>query len=165
MSPQSAGNAVEKSGASGETIHASAVVIGEIGVVIRGPSGCGKSNLAMGLILASQRMRRFASLVGDDRLDLEKHGDRLIARGHPLILGMVEKRGLGIVKIPHETAVVVRLVVDIVAPQEAVRFPDPERNHVSLGGVQLPVLAVLQGAPSYDCALSVLAYLERAGTI
>jgi HPr kinase/phosphorylase len=161
MNPQSAGGA----DAASQTIHASAVVIGEIGVVIRGPSGCGKSNLAIGLILAAQRMRRFASLVGDDRIDLDTRGDRLIARGHRLILGLVEKRGQGIVKVPHEAAVVVRLVVDIVAPQEAVRFPDPDRNHVLLGGVQLPVLAVLQGASSYDCGLSVLAYLERTGAI
>jgi HPr kinase/phosphorylase len=147
------------------SIHASGVAIGEAGIIIRGASGSGKSSLALDLIYAAGRTRRFASLVGDDRIDLDTRGDRLIARSHPLVRGMVEKRGLGILHIPHEPAVVVRLVVDIVAAQEAIRVPDPEQSHVVLCGVQLPVVVLLKGAAGYDGAVSILAYLERAGTI
>jgi serine kinase of HPr protein (carbohydrate metabolism regulator) len=165
MSAKPAGSTTQTAGTPSLTIHASAVAIGETGVVIRGPSGCGKSSLVMDLVFATERMGRFASLVGDDRIDLDNRGGRLIARGHRLVLGMVEKRGLGILNVPHERAVVVGLVVDIVAPQEAVRFPDPEHNHVVLCGVQVPVLALLRGQAPYDCAVSVLAYLERAGVM
>jgi HPr kinase/phosphorylase len=147
------------------SIHASAVAIGEAGIIIRGTSGSGKSSLALDLIYAAGRTRRFASLVGDDRIDLDVQGDRLIARGHPSVRGMVEKRGLGILHIPHEPAVVLRLVVDIVAAQEAIRVPEPEQTFIVLCGVQLPVVALLQGSAPYDGAVSILAYLERAGTI
>lgn len=165
MNPDAGGEAARAAASLRQTVHASAVAIGETGILIRGPSGGGKSNLAMGLIFAAGGMRRFASLVGDDRIDLENCGGRLIARGHHMIRGMVEKRGLGILKVPHEAAVVTRLVVDIVAPQEAVRYPEPEHRHVALCGVQLPVLALLQGTASSDCAISVLAYLERASAV
>ena len=152
-------------GAPARTIHASAVAIGETGVLIRGPSGCGKSSLAMNLIFAAGLMQRFASLVGDDRIDLDTRAGRLVARGHPKVRGLIEQRGLGIVRMPHEPAVVARLVVDFIAPGEAVRFPEPERNFVALCGVQLPVLPLLQGAAPYDCAVAVLAYLGRADAI
>jgi HPr kinase/phosphorylase len=102
-------------------------------------------------------------LVGDDRIDLNNCGGRLIVRGHRLIRGLVERRGLGLVQMPHELAVVVRLVVDIVARHEAVRFPEPEDHYIALCGVQLPVLTLLEGAAASDSAISVLAYLERAG--
>jgi serine kinase of HPr protein (carbohydrate metabolism regulator) len=165
MTANSAISAAEAASAATCSIHASGVAIGEAGIIICGPSGYGKSSLALDLIYAAGRTRRFASLVGDDRIDLDNCGGRLIARGHPLVRGLVEKRGLGILHIPHEPAVVVRLVVDIVAPQEAIRSPEPERGYVVLCGVQLPVLVLLRGLAPYDGAVSILAYLERAGTI
>jgi serine kinase of HPr protein (carbohydrate metabolism regulator) len=146
-------------------IHASAVVIGEIGILIRGPSGGGKSRLAMDLIFAARQIGRFASLIGDDRIDLDNRAGRLIARGHPLVRGMIEQRGLGILRVTYEAAAVVRLMVDIIAPQEAVRLPEPERTHAVLCGVQLPILPLLQGVASYDCTVTVLEYLERAGAV
>ena len=165
MIPEIAIGAAEKGSGPTLAVHASAVAIGEAGILIRGPSGCGKSSLARDLIFAAGFKHCFASLVGDDRIDLACCGGRLVARGHHRVLGMIEQRGLGIIHVPHEAAVVARLVVDIVAPQAAVRFPDPEHNFIALCGVQLPLLTFLQGAPPYDCAVSVLAYLQRAGTI
>lgn len=146
-------------------IHASAVAIGEAGILIRGPSGCGKSSVARDLIFTAGLKSLFAALVGDDRINIENRDGRLIARGHPKVRGLIEQRGLGILEIAHEPAVVTRLVVDIVAPSEAVRFPVPDGNGVALCGVELPLLALLQGAAPYDCAVSVLTYLERAAII
>ncbi len=165
MSACSAIRAPEAASASAFSIHASGVAIGEAGIIICGPSGYGKSSLALDLIYAAGQTHRFASLVGDDRLDLDNCGGRLIARGHPLVRGLVERRGLGILHIPHEPTVVVRLVVEIVAPQEAIRLPDPKHGNVVLCGVQLPVLVLLRGTAPYDGAVTTLAYLERAGTI
>jgi len=39
-----------------QTLHASAIVIGDSGILIRGPSGAGKSSLAT-LLLAQARLR------------------------------------------------------------------------------------------------------------
>ena len=58
---------------SATTVHASAVLVGARAVVIRGPSGAGKSRLALALIEAARTgTLRFARLVGDDRVHLER---------------------------------------------------------------------------------------------
>ncbi len=80
-------------------LHASAVVIAEAGVLICGPSGAGKSSLAFALITAAEDAGLFARLVGDDRIGIESRGGRLIAHGHPMILGKIERRGQGIFEI------------------------------------------------------------------
>jgi len=147
------------------SIHASAVVVGEAGIIIRGIPGAGKSSLALGLITAAERAAQFARLVGDDRIELRRRGGRLIARGHPLVYGMVERRGQGIVHMDYETAVVARLVVDIQAPEEAMRYPEESKDHVMLCGIKLPRLALLKDTAAYDSAFLVLGRLAQAETI
>jgi HPr kinase/phosphorylase len=146
------------------SIHASAVVVGESGILIRGASGAGKSSLALGLITAAERAGRFARLVGDDRIEIRRSGGRLIARGHARIGGKVERRGQGILKMDYEPAAVARLVVDLLAPQDTTRCPDAEER-VELCGVGLPVLSLRKDAAAYDSALIVLARLEQTETI
>lgn len=149
--PSDAGSAI--------SIHASAVVVGEAGIIIRGIAGAGKSSLALGLITASQRAARFARLIGDDRIELRRCHGRLIARGHPRVRGMVERRGHGIVRIEYEPAAVARLIVDIV--QEATRYPGESEDRLALCGVELPRFALRRDAAAYDSALAILAKLER----
>jgi HPr kinase/phosphorylase len=144
------------------SIHASAVAVGESGIIIRGASGAGKSSLALGLIAAAERAGRFARLVGDDRIELRRRGGRLIAHGHPLVRGKVERRGQGILDVPYEPAVVARLVIDIVA--ETARYPEEENGSVTLCGVGLPALSLPKGASASDLALAVLAFIEQAAT-
>ena len=57
-------------------IHASAVAIGEAGILIRGPSGCGKSSVARDLIFTAGLKSLFAALVGDDRINIENRDGR-----------------------------------------------------------------------------------------
>jgi serine kinase of HPr protein (carbohydrate metabolism regulator) len=147
------------------SIHASAVVVGEAGIVIRGNPGAGKSSLALGLITAAERAAQFARLIGDDRIELRRRGGRLIARGHPLVCGMLERRGQGIVHMDYETAVVARLIVDILPPEEALRYPEESTDHVTLCGVKLAHLTLLKDAAAYDCALLVLDRLAQPETI
>jgi HPr kinase/phosphorylase len=136
-------------------LHASAVVIGEAGVLIRGPSGAGKSSLAFALITAAEDAGFFARLVGDDRIGIESRGGRLIAYGHPMILGKIERRGQGIFEIPFLPAAVVRLVVEL---DEALpRYPEPDHDHIELAGVTLPFFPVRQDAAAAGLALAVLA--------
>lgn len=152
-------NAAASEDAGPVSIHASAVVVGESGIVIRGASGAGKSSLALGLITAAERAGRFARLVGDDRIEIHRRGGRLIARGHPRIGGKVERRGQGIQVMDYEPAVVARLVVDLLAPKDMTRYPEKEAARVELCGVVLPALALRNDAAAYDSALIVFTRL------
>ncbi|MGH6852031.1 MAG: HPr kinase/phosphorylase [Methylocella sp.] len=139
-------------------LHASAVVLGEAGVLIRGPSGAGKSSLAFALIAAAEGAGLFARLVGDDRIGIEPRGGRLIAHGHPLILGKIERRGHGIFEIPFLPAAVVRLVIGLGPENEALpRYPEHDDDHIEFAGITLPFLAVRQDAAAAGLALAVLA--------
>jgi hypothetical protein len=130
----------------GASIHASCVVVGEAGILIRGESGSGKSTLARALLDHGDRCGLFARLVCDDRVTLCLTHDRVIARAVPPIAGRLEIRGFGIVDLPYETAAVVRLVVDCgITP---FRFPDAEGLQTDLLGVTLPRIAVGSGRDS-----------------
>lgn len=92
------------------------------GVLLRGPSGAGKSDLALRLIEAGAR------LVADDQTHLARIGRRLIATAPPVLAGLIEARGLGVVTLPRGqllTRAPVALLVDLVAPQRIERLPDP----------------------------------------
>lgn len=120
-------------------LHASCVVVGEAGVLIRGASGSGKSTLARRLIDHGTRSGGFIRLVSDDRVNLSRHHDRLVARAIPAIAGRLEIRGIGLVPVAWEAAAIVRLVVDCdVTPG---RMPDPEGLSTRLLGVTLPCVA------------------------
>jgi HPr kinase/phosphorylase len=141
--------------AADATIHASSVLVGARAVLIRGPSGCGKSRLALALIQAARTgSLLFARLVGDDRVRLQAAGGRLLVRPAEALAGLIEVRGLGIMRLPYEPSAVVGLVVDLGADAE--RLPETETQFAELEGIRLPRLAV--AAP--DAALpTVLALL------
>ena len=80
------------------TIHATAVLCGTRGILIRGPSGSGKSSLALSLL----RGTSFARLVGDDRIHLEIAHGRLLMRPAKALEGLIEIRGLGIRRLSFE---------------------------------------------------------------
>jgi len=71
----------EAPGRGWTSIHASAVVVGEVGVVIRGPSDSGKSALALALLAVARERRLFAALIGDDRVSIAIEAGRVLARG------------------------------------------------------------------------------------
>ena len=117
-----------------QRVHATTVEIEGRGVMIRGPSGGGKSDLALRLI------DRGAVLVADDQTELTREGDVLVARPPATIAGLVEARGLGLVRLPYRERSPVALVVDLVPAAEVERLPPPET--VALLGVALPRLAL-----------------------
>lgn len=142
-------------------VHATAVAVGEAGLLIRGASGSGKSRLALALIAGAEHAVTFARLLGDDRIGLENHGGRLIARGHPRVRGLIEQRGQGIIELPSLSAAVVRLVVDLVpAAKAGPRYPDSSEDRIVLAGVELPRIALRQDVASSDLAQSILAQLR-----
>ena len=68
---------------------------GDCGVLLIGGSASGKSDLALRLIAAG------AELVADDRTDLFVRRGRLYAKAPQRLAGLLEIRGVGIVKLPH----------------------------------------------------------------
>ncbi len=115
-------------------IHGTCVALGEDGVLLRGPSGAGKSDLALRLI------DRGARLVADDRVELRRCDGRLLARAPAPLNGLIEVRGLGIVRLPSAIDVAIALVVDLVPAAEIERLPEPEFE--TLLGVARPRLAL-----------------------
>jgi hypothetical protein len=90
-----------------KTVHASAVLIGARAVLIRGPSGSGKSQLALGLIEAARGgALAFARLVADDRVHLETANGRLLARPAAALAGLIEVRGIGLMRLAYEPCAV-----------------------------------------------------------
>lgn len=123
------------------TVHASAVLAGARAVLIRGPSGSGKSRLALAVIEAARAGRLpFARLVADDRAHLSPASGRLLVRPAAALAGLIEMRGIGIVRIAHEPCAVVGIVVDLGAGAE--RMPAAEQQHAVIEGITLPRLAV-----------------------
>lgn len=114
-------------------IHASAVAIGERGLLIMGRSRAGKSRLACALIAAATRHCPIV-LVGDDRilLDTDRRG-RLAVRPHPRIAGFIERRGLGIVAMPYRDRAVLGGLLRLGDDDDDAALPLcnlPQRAHV-----------------------------------
>jgi HPr kinase/phosphorylase len=145
----------------GASVHGCAVLAGARAVLIRGPSGAGKSRLALELIEAGRSgALLFARLVGDDRLHLQAAGGRLLVRPAASLAGLLEVRGIGIVKLPFEPIAVVGLAIDLSADAE--RLPARESRRTEIEGVSLPRLAVAAGDAALPAVLALLTSLPLA---
>ncbi|NNM71203.1 HPr kinase/phosphorylase [Enterovirga aerilata] len=125
--------------ASAATIHATALVLGEDGILLRGSAGAGKSSLARDLVQRARETGRHAALVADDRVALAAAHGRVLARPPSAIAGLLEIRGVGIVRVPFVEAAVLRLVVDL--EHVPARLLDEDAGSVSLQGIPLPRIA------------------------
>lgn len=130
------------SAAEPASIHATAVVTGDRGILIRGPSGSGKSRLAFDLILAG-RAGQIApvTLIGDDRVRLTASAGSLIVAGVSELAGKIEIRGLGIRSIGFAQQAPVAVVVDLDAA-DAERLPSPQALKTTLCGLEIPRIPV-----------------------
>lgn len=112
-------------------LHASCVAISGRGILIRGRSGSGKSGLALDLLSLG------AVLVSDDRTDITVEAGQLYAQAPDQIRGLIEARGLGILRAATAKRARVGLVVDL-DTVETERYP-PLRE-TELAGAVLPLL-------------------------
>lgn len=138
------------------SIHATAVVTGDRGILIRGPSGSGKSRLALDLILAGRAGQISpATLIGDDRVRLTVNGASLIVAGVPELAGKIEIRGLGIRSIGFAQQAPVAVVVDLDAA-DAERLPVPQALKTMLCGLEIPRIPVGRSYPALPMVLGFL---------
>ena len=131
-----------------DLIHASCISLSGRAALIVGPSGSGKSSLALHLISLG------AGLVADDRTILTRKGEALIASAPETITGMIEARGVGILRLEPAPAAPVHLVIDLGHKTEA-RLP--ERREYRLGDFTFPCLSAASG-PHFPAA--ILLYLR-----
>jgi HPr kinase/phosphorylase len=151
----SAAAAAPSGGPVAQTVHATCVVIGEVGVLIRGAPGSGKSRLARELVALARLQGRFARLVSDDRTRLSARHGRVVAEAVAATAGRIEAWGVGILEVPHESRAVVRLVVEL-STEEPTRFPEPEDDVATLCGILVSCVRGQSGAPLADLVLSRL---------
>ena len=107
-----------------DNFHATAVVLGDRGIVIAGEPGMGKTQLALDLISQARTQGLFARLVADDQILLSAHGGRLVCAAPAAIAGLVEIRGLGPSPVAHQARAPVDLVVRLVERRAAERVPE-----------------------------------------
>ena len=100
-------------------LHATCVRAFGKGVLLLGPSGAGKSDTAL------QLMAHGAELVADDQTILAYQNDQVIASCPEELLGKIEARGMGLLKVNMAPRVPVSVLVDL-SQTEADRFPQPK---------------------------------------
>ena len=132
-------------------VHATAVAVDGGAILLRGPSGAGKSDLGLRLIAAGAR------LVADDQVELRRAGRQILARAPPALAGLVEIRGVGIVRVAAMDVAPLVLIADLILAGEIERLPEPRVERVL--GVAVPLIAL---APFEASAAAKLFFARRA---
>ena len=147
------------------SVHASAVKVGNLAVLIRGPSGSGKSRLAFDLIMAGRAgVVERAVLVGDDRVHLATVGQEIEARPAPVLAGLIEIRGLGIRRCDFVERATVGLVVDLDAA-DAERLPATESLKTCILGVEIPRIPVGRGYSPLPLVVAALITTKSSSSV
>ena len=102
-----------------------------LGVLFRGPTGSGKSDLALRLIDSGSR------LIADDYTELSLENAAIIARAPQTIRGLLEVRGIGILKIGGALQTSLGVMIDLVTPEQVERQPLDQSEE--LLGVHVPL--------------------------
>lgn len=128
-------------------LHASAVAVGGLGLLIIGSAGAGKTTLALEMVALG------AELVADDRVQVWTDGSGAVLLSPPPgIAGLVEVRGFGLARLPAGANVPVALVADLDRAEPA-RLP--ERQARVLQGIACPVF-LCKGRPGLAATLTCL---------
>lgn len=95
--------------------------------------------------------------MADDRVDLAREGDALVARCPSALAGLLEVRGVGILRVPAVAEAPVALAIDL-APGAAIeRLPEPRtRDYL---GKPIPLLTL---DPFRASAAAQVAFAARA---
>ena len=141
---------------SGQSVHATSIVVGQTGLLFLGPSGSGKSSTAFACLTEAALMGWNAALIADDRTHLTVHADRCIASCPDPIRGLLELRGTGLIGIRHTGRAVIQCAVQLTEASAESRLP-PESETFSCNGASMPLMRLW-----HDGAASPLAQLRAA---
>ena len=129
-----------------KVIHATCVTVGGRGVLLLGRPGSGKSDLALRLIdtpgLGIGASLLQAQLVADDQVKLVRVGDRLEAHAPAALAGLLEIRGLGIMRVAHLQSMRVDLAVNLRPHVEIERLPDHPSITYAVLGITIPLVEI-----------------------
>ncbi|WP_127751772.1 HPr kinase/phosphatase C-terminal domain-containing protein [Devosia sp. 1566] len=143
-------------------VHATAVLLGQVGVLIRGASGSGKSLLALALLDYCHSLGVGAALVADDQVRLSRIGESLSMAAPELLAGLIELRFRGIVSRAYQSPIDLHLIVDLVP--DPVRMPEADAFCTDLLGVPVARAPVPQGS-LLDLGHQVLLVMEAVNTL
>jgi HPr kinase/phosphorylase len=115
-------------------VHATAIAIDGAAILLRGPPGAGKSDLALRLIDGGAR------LVADDQAELRRLDHQILVRAPASIAGLIEVRGIGIIRVDAVEEAPLALLVDLVPSSEVERFPESRFEKVL--GLTIPLIAL-----------------------
>ena len=132
-------------------VHATAIAIEGEAILLRGPPGAGKSDLALRLIEGGAR------LLADDQALLRRADNHVLVRAPAAIVGLIEVRGVGIVRVDALDEAPLALVVDLVPSAQVERIPDSRLEMVL--GLAIPVIVL---APFEASAAAKLRLAWRA---
>lgn len=114
--------------------HASCIEWMGAGVLLCGTPGSGKSDICLRLTETG------AQLVADDRTELEYQDGRLAAYAPARLAGLLEVRGIGIIKMPFKKQTFIKLKVILCRTDEIARMPARETELIE--NVEIPVFRV-----------------------
>jgi len=109
-----------RSDGAAETVHACALRIGKVAILICGPSNSGKSSLCL------QLMALGADLIADDQVRLTPRAGEVWAERPASLPAAIEARGVGLLPVTLANPAPIRVVVDM-ETVETERLP-PSRN-------------------------------------
>lgn len=115
-------------------IHASSVSIKNKGILFIGDSGAGKSDLSLRLIMCHQ-----AVLIADDRVDITTDNGVITASAPKVLQGLLEVRGIGIVKLDYLPKAKICAVFELVSDRIE-RMPEPQ--YYEIGTQKLPLFKI-----------------------
>lgn len=114
--------------------HASAIMLEGRAIMLTGAAGSGKSSLALQLI-----EHYGATLIGDDRLILSVDGAGIHVAPHATLAGLLELRGLGLMRLPYAPSAPLGLVINL---QEDAPPRLAEADYFTFADESVPLLAM-----------------------
>lgn len=136
-----------------QNLHANCIAVAGKGLLILGPSGAGKSSLSLQLIALG------AQLVADDRTLVWAENQHLIAAAPTSITGLIEARGIGILRLLACPRIPVVAAIDLSEPATPARMP-PQRSTV-IADISLDFLH-MQNTPHFPSLLMCYLLGERS---
>ena len=135
-------------------VHATCIAFDGHGILLRGPSGSGKSDLAL------RAIDHGARLVADDQVILVRDGPYMIASAPTSLYGLIEIRGLGIMRMDTAAQARIALVADMTEPHAIERLPG--QRGCDIDGVSLPwlMLAPFEASAPAKLRFALMAALE-----